>query len=80
MFRDTILNVLFVEGQELFFKLHVRDIGYNLYSCSPSRNSDSKIYAAINRLGDRQWLIECEDMYGGGNQDLNNVLMVMAGG
>lgn len=78
--ENTVVDLgTFVAGQELFFQLYVRDTGHYYYSGPPDRNPDNKTHAAISYLGDCQWLVGFEDMYNGGDQDFDDILMILSG-
>lgn len=78
--EDTVVNLgTFSANQELFFKMYVRDTGHHYYSGPAHRNPDNYIHAAISYLGDCEWLVGFEDMYNGGDQDFDDILMVLSG-
>jgi len=78
--EDTVIDLgTFATDQELFFKMYVRDTGYHYYSGPAHRNPDNFIHAAISYLGDCEWLVGFEDMYNGGDQDFDDILMVLSG-
>ena len=78
--EDTMVNLgTFSANQELFFKMFVRDTGYHYYSGPAHRNPDNYIHAAISYLGDCEWLVGFEDMYNGGDQDFDDILMILSG-
>ena len=78
--EDTVVNLgTYSAQQELFFKMYVRDTGHHFYSGPAHRNPDNHIHAAISYLGDCEWLVGFEDMYNGGDQDFDDILMVLSG-
>ena len=78
--EDTIVPLGNLSAdQELFFKMYVRDTGYHYYSGPAHRNPDNRIHAAISYLGDCAWMVGFEDMYNGGDQDFDDILMVLSG-
>ena len=78
--EDTVVNLgTFSANQELFFKMYVRDTGHHYYSGPAHRNPDNYIHAAISYLGDCTWMVGFEDMYNGGDQDFDDILMVLSG-
>jgi len=78
--EDTVIDLgTFATNQELFFKMYVRDTGHHYYSGPAHRNPDNFIHAAVSYLGDCEWLVGFEDMYNGGDQDFDDILMVLSG-
>ena len=78
--EDTVVSLGNLSaGQELFFKMYVRDTDHHYYSGPAHRNPDNRIHAAISYLGDCAWMVGFEDMYNGGDQDFDDILMVLRG-
>jgi hypothetical protein len=69
----------FAPGDMLVLGIKVRDTGETFYAGPPSWNPDEEIHSAITYLGDCSWRIGFEDLYGGGDQDFDDILMVLSG-
>ena len=68
----------FTFGQELFFKIYVHDTGFEYYSGPAHRNPDNSVHAAITYLGDCEWMVGFEDLYKGGD-DFNDIVIMVNG-
>lgn len=66
-------------GTELVFQLVVLSTGDVFYSGPPARNEDGHIHAALTYIGDCQWRVGFEDQWGGGDQDFDDIQMVLSG-
>lgn len=68
----------FTSGDELIFAIYVRDTRIWYYSGDGSLNPDGVVHAAVTDLGDGNFQIGFEDFYGGGDNDYNDITMVVS--
>ena len=72
--NGTVVNLgTFNTSTELIFKLVDLVQGYSFYSGPASRNIDNFFHESITDLGGNIWQIGWEDLYGGGDQDFNDL-------
>jgi hypothetical protein len=67
----------FTDGDELVFAIYVRDTGFWYYTGDGSRNPDGLVHAAVTDLGGGSFLVGFEDLFGGGDQDYDDVSVVI---
>lgn len=80
--RDTglVANIgTFATGTELIFSIYVRDTGRTFYTGDASRNPDGLAHANVTYLGNGVTSVEFEDIFGGGDQDYNDVRFTFTG-
>ena len=73
------MNLQSVPTGESLFRLEVLSTGYTYYSGPASRNPDGQIHTAITYIGECRWAVGFEDMHGGGDQDFNDITMIISG-
>ena len=66
-------------GSELKFRIDVLSTGYTFYSGVASQNPDNYPHVAIGYLGECRWSIGFEDQYNGGDQDFDDIMMIISG-
>lgn len=66
-------------GTEVMFGLRVRDTGDHWYTGPAARNSDRAAHAAIAYRGECSWTVGFEDLNGGGDQDFNDLTVLVSG-
>lgn len=66
-------------GDELKFRMHVRDTGDDFWIGDASRNADGFTHSAVTYLGDCTYRVGFEDTWGGGDQDFDDIVMVVKG-
>lgn len=69
----------FVAGEELLLELHVRDSGRTYYSGPAARNPDGFPHVAMSYLGDCVWRVGFEDLWQGGDQDFDDIVITLEG-
>ena len=70
---NTVVNLgVYPAGQELIFKIHVRNTNKDFYTGPASRNSDNKLHAAADLPAYGPSTVGFEDLDGGGDQDFND--------
>lgn len=67
------------EGTELTFGINVRNTGDHFQSGPASRNADGVTHVAVTYAGQCTWTIGFEDLWGGGDQDYNDVELRIEG-
>jgi hypothetical protein len=67
----------FTAGRELVFYIYVYDTDIIYYSGPGERNPDGLVHAAVNDLGAGAFLVGFEDLFGGGDQDYDDINLVM---
>lgn len=76
--EGTLVDLgVFAAGTELVFAITVRNSGYTYYTGPSSRNPDGVVHAAVTDLGDGNWHIGFEDMWGGGDADYDDINLVI---
>ena len=66
-------------GSELKFRIDVLSTGYTFYSGLASQNPDNIAHVAIAYLGECTWSIGFEDQYNGGDQDFDDIMLLISG-
>ena len=66
-------------GSELKFRIDVLSTGDTFYSGLASQNPDGRIHVAVTYLGECRWHIGFEDQFGGGDQDFDDINLVITG-
>ena len=66
-------------GSELKFRLDVLSTGDAFYSGPSHRNPDGRIHVAVTYLGECRWSVGFEDQYGGGDQDFDDITLIISG-
>jgi len=74
---QTPLNT--AAGSQLRFRIDVLSTGYSFFSGLASGNPDNQIHVAIAYLGDCKWSVGFEDQYGGGDQDFDDIMLILGG-
>lgn len=69
----------FVSGEELLLELYVRDSRYTYYSGPAARNPDGFPHVAMSYLGKCTWRVGFEDLWRGGDEDYDDVVIVLEG-
>lgn len=69
----------FPTGTEVVFADHVEDTGDHWQSGPASRNGDGLVHGAATYQGSCSWIIGFEDTSGGGDQDYNDIIMLVSG-
>lgn len=72
--RDTGLTLnlgSFNAGDELLFRLHVRETGDNFFTGDAARNADAIAHAGVTPFVGYS-IVGFEDIFGGGDQDYND--------
>lgn len=64
---------VFTGGSELVFAIYVRDTGDTFYSGDGSRNTDGRAHAMVTDLGNGDYHIGFEDIWGGGDNDFDDI-------
>lgn len=64
---------------ELTFGINVRNTGDHFQSGPASRNADGVTHVAVTYAGQCAWTIGFEDLWGGGDQDYNDVELLIEG-
>ena len=59
--------------------MYVQDTAHHFYSGPAQRNPDNTIHAANSYIRECNWMVGFEDMYNGGDQDFDNILIVLRG-
>ncbi len=67
------------EGTELTFGIQVRNTGDHFQSGPATRNADGVTHVAMTYAGQCAWTIGFEDLWGGGDQDYNDVELRIEG-
>lgn len=75
----TVNLGMFTSGTELVFSIYVQNTGYTYYTGPGSRNPDGLVHAAITNLGNGDYVIGFEDLFGGGDKDYDDVNLVITG-
>lgn len=76
----TTVNLgMFTAGDELVFSAYVQNTGYTYFTGPGSRNPDGVVHAAITDLGNGDYLIGFEDLFGGGDKDYDDVNIIVSG-
>jgi hypothetical protein len=68
---------MFKAGDELIFAIYVTNTGYWYYSGDADRNPDGVVHAAVTDLGDGDYHIGFEDLYGGGDEDYDDINFIL---
>lgn len=68
---------MFQEGDELVFSVYVRNTGMTYYTGDGSRNPDGIVHAAVTDLGDGEFHVGFEDLFGGGDLDYDDVNFIV---
>jgi|GEM_PF-3866083 len=68
-----------VSGSQLRFRIDVISTGYSFFSGLASGNPDNQVHVAIAYLGDCKWSVGFEDQYGGGDQDFDDIMLILGG-
>ena len=66
-------------GVELRFRIDVLSTGDTFYSGPAYRNPDGQSHVAVTYVGECHWRIGFEDMYGGGDQDFDDITLTISG-
>ena len=66
-------------GSELKFRIDVLNTGDTFYSGAGSQNPDGRIHVAVTYLGECRWHIGFEDQFGGGDQDYDDINLIITG-
>ena len=81
--RDPIGQVTelgtFSEGEELLLELYVHDTRNTFYSGPASRNPDGFPHVAMSYLGECTWRVGFEDLWNGGDQDFDDIVITISG-
>lgn len=81
--RDPIGQVTelgtFNEGEELLLELYVHDTRNTFYSGPASRNPDGFPHVAMSYLGECTWRVGFEDLWNGGDQDFDDIVITISG-
>ena len=66
-------------GSEMKFRIDVLNTGYTFYSGLAAENPDNYAHVAIAYLGECTWSIGFEDLYNGGDQDFDDIMLLISG-
>ena len=66
-------------GTEMTFGINVRNTGDHFQSGPATRNADGVTHVAMTYAGQCAWTIGFEDLWGGGDQDYNDVELTIKG-
>ena len=69
----------YAKGTEVVFGLEVQNTGDHWENGHSSRNADHVVHGAITYEGNCSWLIGFEDLYGGGDEDYNDLVFRVQG-
>lgn len=69
----------FSPGEELLLELYVHNTRNTYYSGPAARNPDGFPHVAMSYLGDCAWRVGFEDLWEGGDQDFDDVVITLEG-
>ncbi len=75
----TIELGTFAAGTELVFAIYVRNTGHTYYTGDGWANPDGELHADVTSLGPNQVRLGFEDLFGGGDRDYDDHLVLIEG-